>query len=204
MLSYDKITNALVSDIYSEAWKSSPEKSFLVALADPTCEDILQRNDRLNRRYLECYAIPYLRLMLKCQMEKQGGTRQPRLRLFKWKGEPDYRVLASRNRMIIQRYGRATHGTNNIPIVLHRVNFSAKLEEKLSHHCGELGTDRPDPGALVEGEAQHRGSVGHSSSEYNFQACALADPDIWNWQEKMLAKESLSIFSYFLDCFPSD
>lgn len=201
LLTYDKITNALVSDIYSEAWQSSPEKSFLVVLADPTCEDILQRNNRLNRRYLECYAIPYLRLMLKCQMEKQGGTPQRRLRLFKWKGEPDYRVVASRNRMIIQRYGRATHGTNDIPIVLHRVNFSATLEEKLSHHCGGLGMDRPDPGALVGGETQHRGSVGHSSGEYNFQSCALTNSDIWNRQEKILAKESLSIFSYFLDSF---
>lgn len=43
LLNYERDTGNLISDVYQEALNFSPEKSFLVVLADPTSESIRAR-----------------------------------------------------------------------------------------------------------------------------------------------------------------
>jgi len=202
LLNYERDTGSLISDVYQEALNFSPEKSFLVVLADPTSESIRARNKLLNGRYLEYYAIPYLRVMFKCREQKQAGAQVGRIRLFRWDQEPDYRVIASRDRMILQRYGPATHGADDLPVVLHRVNFSSELEKKIRDRCATRATNDGAGCAMLETSvASTLGTAISSATVYQYPPCVLADPGVWNQQEKVLQKEPLSIFSYFLDSF---
>jgi len=104
--------------------------------------------------------------------------------------------------MILQRYGRATHGADDLPVVLHRVNFSPELEKKIRDRCATRATnDGAGCGMLETSVANTLGTAISPATVYQYPPCVLADPGVWNQHEKVLQKEPLSIFSYFFDSF---
>lgn len=157
-------------DLFAEAWKKDPTKTFKLLLSDPVSTNTRQRDKRLNGRYLQYYAIPYLRLLFKWYEDKVRGSN--RISLHRWTGNPDYRVVLSRDRMVMQRYGRFQHGFQDIHVILHRVHFSHVLENGfISSRCWESLNNQ----------------------------CALLTMDLWDADKKGLKPDSNSIFSQFAD-----
>ncbi|MCI0560302.1 MAG: hypothetical protein MN733_17590 [Nitrososphaera sp.] len=159
-------------DLFAKAWDLDPQKQFKLLLADPTAQATFERNKRLNGKFLEYYAVPYLRLMFKSYEDKKAGLN--RISFRRWNDLPDYRVVMSRDRLIMQRYGYFSHGFEDTPVILHRVHLSSALENRiLSIKCWESLNNE----------------------------CAFENSELWDKVSMSLRMENHSVFKQFADNF---
>lgn len=113
---YTDHVDGCLESIFEEAWRKNDTRHFHLFIGDPTSDAIIERAKTLNGRYIEYYALPYLKLLLKLRQEEKSRA-TPRITLKRLK-HPEYRVVASGHRMLFQRYGIFTYGGQDHPVFL--------------------------------------------------------------------------------------
>ncbi len=116
-------------DVFQAAWESDPTKRFRLLLANPCSKCLLARDRRLNGRICEFYINPYIRML--AVLEKHTKSHPGQIEIRYYDSEPEYRMLLSAERLVLQRYGRFSHGWQDPPIVLHSVLFATAVKSAL-------------------------------------------------------------------------
>lgn len=120
-------------------------------VANPLNKDVRARNRRLNGRFIEYYAKPFLRVLLRWQEENKGSKR---IDLKIIDGMPSYRMLMSDNRVVVQMYPWVKHGRDEAPYVLFRVLRAYELHDKLKSWLDASQTEKEIDAATLGASLQ--------------------------------------------------
>lgn len=103
-------------------------------LGNPCCSSLRRRAFWLNGRFKEYYASRFLEVVLTCYMDtyrRKLEKKDPRVEIKVIDELPEYRMVMSDSRVLIQVYARRSDGRKDDPILAHRVLHAHRLNEKL-------------------------------------------------------------------------
>ena len=139
-LTKQRSDNPLDCSLYDCATNETKTPIYLL-LADPTSDAVIHRNRRLNGRYMEYYASPVIRALLLYQyICGQISDSIVEIRLYST--EPAYRIVATKDNVVLQRYGKWSHGIDDDAICFARSIHCKQLEPIYS--MLELGSFNPN------------------------------------------------------------
>lgn len=178
-------------DLLQLAWESCPDTEFCILLCHPCSEALYSRDRRVNGRFCEYYLVPFFRVFFEVERLRDNG--QHNITLKTYRSEPDYRMIISRDRISLQRYGRFSHGWEDPPIIIHRVHYGAEIETLIR------------PGLDIINRAQCTRGNQKRCLLPTLQQCAKTN-GITGLLEGELPKTSIfgdTIFSHYVNLFDS-